>query len=264
MSGGLDAITPAFGFQISPMFSIGAAGNILINGYTEEFNKTYPGLHNGTDNYTHDYKFSGFNFNAGALISTQKFNLGLMLRFPFTFTQTHKITNDWNFTANGGNSGTEVVTDPSTDISMPMMFGIGAAIKPTDKLTLAFDFESRPYSKLEVEQAGYSGNAGYRDCQQFRVGLEYVMAGSNMVFPIRLGFRTDPKTYNGNYGDGTDTSQAVGKVFTGGFGLIMGKVNLDLAYEYGITNIADVSNSGYTYKADEVTHTILASCIFHF
>ncbi|HTY07870.1 MAG TPA: hypothetical protein VMF29_01770, partial [Candidatus Edwardsbacteria bacterium] len=101
--------------------------------------------------------------------------------------------------------------------------------------------------------------------------LEYVITGNNAVFPIRLGFRTDPKAsllkWSGSFSN-PDTTQAVGMVFTGGFGLIMGKVNLDLAYEYGQTILRDQSETVLgeeaVEKANEKQHTVLASCIFHF
>ena len=118
---------------------------------------------------------------------------------------------------------------------------------------------------------GFTDNSGMHDCNQIRAGLEYVITGNNAVFPIRLGFRTDPKAFmmksTGTFTN-PDTAQAVGMVFTGCFGLIMGNVNLDLAYEYDQTKRFDLSETiaGRAAKetADEKQHTILASCILHF
>lgn len=272
VTGGIDAITPAIAFQVSPKFSLGLAGNIMVNGFEEQFDKTYPLLNNSTDSYTHEYKTSGFHLNAGALFKSKSYNIGASFRFPFEMTQEYTLTNDWDFTPNGGNSGS--VTDPTveTKTSMPLMMGFGLAFKPSDNFTLAADYEIRKYSDAETEyEAGgvtYTEKLGWNDCNQFRVGMEYIFVGSNAVFPVRLGFRTDPKVYDGFKGSFTDpdTAQAVGMVFTGGFGLIMGKVVFDLAYEYGTTKIWDIDDATWQWEETlvEKNSNIMASCIFHF
>jgi len=265
-TGGLDAISPALALQVTPQIMVGFAGNILINGYKTEQNETYPDYPSDYWNYTMESDLSGFNMNAGFLGTFNKINIGAMFRLPFTMTE--KYTEDLSMSY-GGTTYSSSETSPDIEISMPFMFGFGVALKPTDKLTLAADFERRPYSSSEVTVEGVTDEIGYKDCNQFRVGLEYIISGTNTVFPVRLGFRTDPRVYTGWYGDGTDTSQVVGKVFTGGFGLVMGKLMLDLAYEYTMANHADVEINDpylgiYTGKSDETSHNIMASAIIHF
>jgi len=263
-TGGFDAITPAVALQVTPQIMVGAAGNILINGYKYKYNETYPAYPSDYYNETIEADISGFNMNAGLLGTFNKINVGAMFRFPFTLTEKPKYTENYDWTSMGGGSDSYTENIPEIGVSMPLMFGFGVALKPTDKLTFAADFESRAYSNTEYTQEGLSEDAGLKDCNQFRVGMEYIMSGNNAVFPIRLGFRTDPRVYSGVYGDGTDTSQVVGKVITGGFGLVMGKLMLDLAYEYTMTNHVDVEVSGMTMKADEKSHNIMASAIIHF
>ncbi|MDI6739824.1 MAG: hypothetical protein QME74_05610, partial [Candidatus Edwardsbacteria bacterium] len=119
----------------------------------------------------------------------------------------------------------------------------------------------------------------WRDVNQCRVGLEYVVVGPNAIFPIRLGFRTAPlvtqsdvkstvdvSTWNTT---SSDTAGITGMVFTGGFGMKFGNLWLDLAYEYGIGDVyRDVTNytdnSVYKYTIKENSHNMMASCIFHF
>lgn len=260
-TGGLDAISPAVALQVTPQVMVGLAGNIMINGYKDEYTETYPDYPSDSYEYTMESDLSGFNMNAGFLGTFNKFNIGAMFRFPFTLNEKYTEKESWNF---GGVAGDTSATSPDIEISMPLMFGLGLAFKPTDKLTLAADFERRPYSSSEVTIDGNSEEAGYKDCSQFRVGMEYIFSGNNAVFPVRLGFRTDPRVYTGMYGDGTDSSQVVGKVFTGGFGLVMGKLMLDLAYELTMTNHVDAEFSGTEVKADEKSHNIMASAIIHF
>lgn len=272
-SGGLDAISPAVAVQLTPQIMVGLAGNILINGYKTEIEETYPDFSSDYRNYTMESSLSGFNMNAGFLGSFNKFNIGAMFRMPFSLKEEPSENEEWDLTSsgwtyNGTATGSYDESYPEVETSMPFMFGFGVAFKPTDKLTLAADFERRPYSSAEASDDSGSYELGYQDCNQFRVGLEYILSGSTAVFPVRLGFRTDPRVYNGWYGDGTDTSQVVGKVFTGGLGLVMGKLMLDFAYELTLANHADVDiNDSYfnlTAKANEASHNIMASAIIHF
>lgn len=268
-TGGLDAITPALAVQVSQNFSLGAAANIYMNGLSYDYNQDYTTI-DCYDNYTYEEKYSGFNLNAGALLSMPKFSIGVMARFPFSLGVDISESNTWDYTANGGNSGTVTGEMSGAEFSMPMMMGFGVAVKPTDKLTLAADYEIRSYSNSEFSYQGYTDDAGMNDCNQLRAGLEYIFAGSNAVFPVRLGFRTDPKTFDGLKGTwaSPDTSQASGTVITGGFGLIIGKMMLDLAYEYGMLKPTDISGdiAGYQVSAiDEYkTHNIMLSLIYHF
>lgn len=280
VTGGVDAITPAVAFQIVPQFSIGAAGNILVRGAKEKYEEEYTNGWNWTQEW--DLKYSGFDLNAGVLATLKKFNIGASLRLPFTLTE--EISYHRETTISGISPATMDTTFPENEYTFPLMLGFGLAVKPTDKLTIAADFEHRHYSsteetwKTEVYDIPYdtssnvigykdtTANIGWQDCNQFRVGLEYIFTGQNVVFPVRLGFRTDPKTYRGMKGDPTnpDTSQVTGLVFTGGFGLKMGSVMLDLAAEYGMAKIFDIEGSNYSDKFDEKSLNVMTSFIFHF
>jgi long-subunit fatty acid transport protein len=268
-TGGMDAISPAAAIQLSENFSLGLAANIYMNGLKYNYDENYASI-SSWDKYKYEEKYSGFNLNAGALVSLQKFSIGAMARFPFSLGVDVTESNTWDYTANGGNAGTVTNTMTGAEFSMPMMLGFGVAVKPTDKLTLAADYEIRSYSNSEFSYQGYTDNAGMNDCNQIRVGMEYILTGPSAVFPVRLGFRTDPRTYDGFKGtfSNPDTSQASGTVITGGFGLIMGKMMLDLAYEYGSIKPVDVSEDfGGTLvamKTEQKSHNIMLSLIYHF
>ncbi|MDO9391306.1 MAG: hypothetical protein Q7U71_05980 [bacterium] len=274
-TGGIDAISPALAIQLNPQIMVGAAANILINGYKYEYTENFTDYPSATHEYSTESKLSGLNMNLGFLGTFSKMNIGAMFRLPFTFTEEPSASENWDLTGTGWTldgltTGSISESYSDVEVTMPFMFGFGVALKPTDKLTLAADFERRAYSSSEYTSEGYTVDAGLKDCNQFRVGMEYIITGNTGVFPIRLGFRTDPRVYTGSYDDGTDTSQVVGKVFTGGFGLLMGKVMFDLAYEYTMANHEDVKYNdpdgfySYTGKVDEKSHNIMASAIIHF
>jgi len=281
-TGGIDAISPAIAIQVVPQLSIGVAGNIFINGakYTEK--RTYDNAAYYY-NYEENMDFSGFNINAGVLANlSPKFSLGAALRLPFTLSRTGDWKESYNYVGGSGSSS-EKLPDPQKEWTMPLMIGAGIGFRPSENLTLGFDFEHRGYDNTEFtyhwkDAAGVmhdtTRDAGWMSINQFRVGLEYVFVGSSAVFPVRLGFKTNPriepaeKWTETSTGWKCDSTVTTGLAFTGGFGIKLGKLWLDLAYEMGMTTEKYSENylSGDILSTEnkEVSHTILASCIFHF
>ncbi len=280
--GGIDAISPAVALQLTPKIMIGAAGNIIVNGLTHNSVTT-----SKTSSYTYDYErkyeSSGFNINAGTLIQVSKnLNIGATVRLPFTITDEYSTHTEETSYADFD------TTYPDQKTTYPLMIGVGLAFKPTEKLTIAADYERRNYSTSEFTWQYYNSygqivdtteNKGWRDINQFRVGIEYVFVGSNAVFPIRLGFRTAPLVTQSDVENtidastfnitNSDSAGITGMVFTGGFGMKFGNIWLDLAYEYGksdvyrwVGNYSD--NSVYKYSIAENNSNIIASCIVHF
>ena len=275
-TGGIDAITPALAIQITPKFSLGLAGNIVMNSYKETYNADY----SDGDYYeeTYEESYSGFNLNSGILAQLNKqISVGAMFRFPFTLS-VEQEENSWS----SSYIGTGSLPLYEYEITMPMMFGVGLAFRPSENMTLAFDYERRNYSSSEMTGpysstgADTTYNWGMQNVNQLRVGMEYLFVGQNAVFPVRLGFRTNPQVWpalewkedaSGNWS--SDSTGLNGTVFTGGFGMKFGNIWFDLAGEYGTTTTyrwERLDYDGYTYKDEikENSFNVLASCIVHF
>lgn len=280
-TGGIDAITPAVAIQIVPQFSLGVAGNILVRGAKLTQERTYDNSAYYY-NYEETMKFRGFNINAGALANlNQKFSIGAAMRLPFTMTRTGEWEESWSYISGSGSTSDEL-PDPNREWTMPMMIGAGIAVRPNENLTLGFDFEHRGYSGTEFTLHQEIGgvvydttyNAGWMSINQFRVGMEYLFVGSKAVFPVRLGFKTNPQIEpeqvwtETSTGWTADSSVTTGMAFTGGFGIKLGKLWLDLAYELGMINAKYEENylSGDKWLVENktVSHDILLSCIYHF
>lgn len=249
--GGVDAISPGVGVQITPEIALGAAFNIWTG------NRDWEYVNKVTDwdtTVTDLNKFSGFNINFGALASYQKFKFGAVVRTPLTLTDEYKY-------------GDETYKEK---FKFPMTFGFGISAAPNENLTLAADVDIRPYSNTDIEDVedDTTYSAEYENATQFRVGLEYLVIGETTIFPIRLGFHTDPllnKIYEKNWS---------WNYITAGFGMIFGNVWIDAAYEYGWLNIdhaysgePDLSGNYYfngTIDQKQTTHNVLVSAIVHF
>ena len=282
-TGGIDAITPAMAVQLTPKFLVGAAGNIIVNGAKIE--ESYDYSDGDYDRYEEKMDFSGFNINTGVLfLANKNLNIGATVRFPFTLSRSGSSHWEWSYSGVGGSYDT-TYPDEQKQWTMPLMLGVGLAFKPTENLTLAFDYERRNYGNTDYT-VKYVGSAGsvvdttfenvWMNVNQFRVGMEYLFIGQNAVFPVRLGFRTNPQTYaaeewteDASYNWNADSSVVTPMVFTGGFGMKFGNVWFDMAYEMETGTIEKYSENYYggdvyTSETKILSHNILASCIVHF
>jgi long-subunit fatty acid transport protein len=248
--GGVDAISPALGVQITPEVSVGASVNIWTGHYDEKYtDKVTPA--NSYDEKNVD-KFSGLNFNIGLMGHFDRAKIGAVLKTPLTLKDKYSWAG----------------TDYTDKLKFPMIFGFGVSFMPNENLTLAADYEIRTFSKIKVyddiTDTEIEFDSLYEDASQFRFGLEYLVIQDFGVLPLRLGFRTDPW-----YQKGLDNEKVTGLVFTGGLGVIVGNVWIDAAYELGMAKTennddwdGDGTDDELSFK--QTTHNIMVSAVVHF
>jgi len=235
-TGGINAITPAVGLQLTPAVSIGATINIYTGTSTDKVEDSLDPM----NDYEDETKFSGTNFTLGGLFDLNQLRLGVILKTPFSLTMTDE-ENDY-----------ELI------LTMPQMLGIGGAFAVNENLTVAADFEMRKYSESEFEyDDGSTQDAEFEDMNQLRVGAEYLYMSGDSILPIRIGFATTPLLFVDDNDD-----QIKGINLTGGIGLIMGNLNLDLGVEYN-TYSHEYSSFGDTYESTENYLRFIISGVFH-
>ncbi len=234
-TGGVYAITPAIGFQLTPTLVIGASVNIFTGTAVNTDEPEY-----GEETEV-EYAYSGTNFNLGAILDLGKLRFGVVYKTPFDLTE--KVEEQ----------------DFEKIYGMPKMLGLGLSFQATDKLLLAMDYEMRSYSESELEdEDGNTMDLEWEDINQIRVGMEYLKMSGNNILPLRLGFATTPSLYTDSNED-----QIVGASITGGFGIIMGNINLDLGLEYNVYAYEAWSNYD-TYDFTENYFRFIISGVFHF
>lgn len=237
-TGGVAAIIPSFGLQLTPMFSIGAAANIFTG--SSDLKSSSQGQES-----TSKSEFSGNNFSIGALVDLNRFRIGASFKTPFQLNEKNKDD------------------DYDADILMPKMLGIGVAFQATEALLIAADYEMRSYSnsKVKYNSGMYEGqekSLDWEDINQFRMGAEYLLMTGNNILPVRLGFATTPLPYTDSNDD-----QIIGVNLTAGIGLIMGNINLDLGLEYNTYNYELTMGGQKTNYSDNYLRLIFAG-VFHF
>jgi len=236
-TGGINAITPAVGLQLTPTFSVGASVNI----FTGKTNYTYEDRYYGDEGEA-EYQYSGTNFTIGGLFDYNKFRFGFVYKTPF------------------GLGEEEEDLDYDVTIHMPQMVGLGVAYMASENLTVAADYEMRSYSDTELENndTGDKMEAGWEDINQLRLGAEYLFISGNSILPMRLGFATTPTLYTDDNDD-----QITGMNITAGIGIIMGNINLDLGLEYN-TYSYEIDDGFDTYDYSDDYLRFIISGVFHF
>ncbi|MBN2009933.1 hypothetical protein JW960_11375 [candidate division KSB1 bacterium] len=235
-TGGVNAITPAVGVQLTPALSVGASLNIFTGktNYTED--------DQGYDQIESEEAYSGTNFNIGVMMDLNRASIGVVFKTPF----------DLKGEMSGDYGTSEYI------LKMPTMIGFGIAYTASEKLTLAFDYESRKFSNSEEERDGITQELQLEDINQVRVGMEYLMMSGKSIVPLRLGFATAPTPNTDSNGD-----QITGVNLTAGIGIIMGNLNLDLGAEFN-TYSYEYQYSSTTYDYSDNYFRFIVAGVIHF
>jgi long-subunit fatty acid transport protein len=284
-NGGLFTISPAVAVQLTPTFSVGAAFNIwpdlLGNGWEQHVTVHGEGLvvsGNRLVSFTsqgridEDFGFKGFNVTAEFLWAiTPKFSLGGVVRTPFTAKVPHTQTSSLTVTLADGSAPVTATAGPfheTLDMHLPVTYGLGVALRPSNRWILSLDVARTHWSdfRLEtshqpnvllVENGAPSGkgravlNGLADDTTSVRLGAEYVWVLPNVVVPFRAGAFYDPEPGE----RGTDAFFG----FSLGTGITVKQFVLDVAYTFRTGTVQSAAADTTVYQ-----HTVLASLIYHF
>jgi long-subunit fatty acid transport protein len=230
-------------------------------------------------------KYSGFNFTVGLMYMIEKLRLSGVIKTPFHLHEDNNVKLFVDELQGGVVLNSSYLLSPFFEAErewhMPTMLGFGGSYE-INKLTLAADVEFRNYSETEVtykrniadpstnevttgghltddwwvtdgRQPPSVRSLGWRNLTQFRVGAEYMVSTGIGIFPLRVGFRTDPQIYttklDSNWvyfrydtpgknvslqskrgvekGDWVD-----GSIFSFGTGVAWSQIKLDLTFEF--------------------------------
>jgi len=288
-SGALRALAPAFAIEVTPDFSLGFTFNIWTdklfwsNGWTSKTTietKNYSGgmLNGGgilnkvikqTD-YDRYYGFSGFNMNIGFLWDINRyFTLGGVIKTPFTADINHQqlITTKTRFPGSALIRQT-VRVDEDVDLDMPLSYGLGLAVRFSDRFTTSLDVYRTEWDTFKMEDGrGNRTNAvtglstsksSSEETVQVRLGGEYLFIFPRTVVPVRGGVFYDPEPSENNPEDFWG--------FSLGTGVSIGDFIFDCAYQYrtGSDVEGDILLDVKATDADVEQHLFMVSCIVHF
>lgn len=183
--------------------------------------------------------------NAGFLWElSPKFILGGAYRDGVSF--------DYEYVVSCGPADPETCNFPprvgTPSFNVPTVWGIGIAIRPTDRFTIAIDYDSVEYSSLTedfvilAEPSNSPGDFTVEDADELHLGLEYVFANLRNPITVRLGAWEDPAHQIRYTGDSPATSVVLWAGsnladdethFTGGLGFTLGEnFGIDVAADF--------------------------------
>ena len=289
-SGNLSALSPAYAIEITPDFSLGVTFNIWTdklfwsNGWESDLTEkgtTYKnkgGLLNSSGQFSSTvkstdrdryYGFSGFNMNIGFLWDINQFvTVGGVVKTPFTGDLQHeRVTEQKSRSIGNPFTTARWRIDEDVELDMPLSYGLGVALRFSDRFTLSMDVYRTEWDHFRLEDG--KGNrispptgkpsheSPIEETTQVRLGAEYLFVFTKTVVPLRWGVFYDPEPSEKNPEDFWGVSM--------GTGISIGDLIFDCAYQfrYGKDAEGEIFDVPST-KADVMQHLIMVSFIYHF
>ena len=281
-------LSPAYAIEVTPDFSLGFTFNIWTdnlfwsNGWESDTTinaKAYSGGMLGSEGFLtsitkskdHDryYGFSGFNMHIGFLWDINRFlTIGGVVKTPFNADIKHERVVTYRTKGLlGPFLETKWRLDEDVDLDMPLSYGLGLALRFSDKFTVSCDVYRTEWDhfRLKDGRGNYinpiTGNPSHESSvdstTQVRLGAEYLFIFTKTVVPLRWGVFYDPEPSEKNPEDFWGV--------TVGTGISIGDLIFDCAYQfrYGDDAEGDVFDLPST-NADVMQHLLMFSFIYHF
>lgn len=247
-TGGLYALSAALGAELNNRLAAGVTINFLSGRQRVEWadRVAEESVERQQGAWRRENKFSGFSLDVGSTATVSRFlDIGLKLSLPHTLTFVRPTV-----VTNGVDS-----TSVDLNLKVPMFFTIGAAVRPSQRLCLAFDFHWATWSKASFDSDITVSGLPLADANSLHVGLEYLVPFKEVVLPVRVGFHTDPRlerqfaTERPNHrGDPIS-----GLAFSVGAGIQASPVSFDLSVDFGLSeyserNVFEEQAQGWSVK----------------
>ena len=272
--GSLYSISPAAAIQINPDFYCGITTNIWSDKFTKQSNWenkiTYQYFGDSNNTFCGVEKFQDFeaiNANLGFFwIPSSYFTIAGVYKTPFQAKVKRK-------TVMPTGSPEQDIYGDINRIKFPPVYGLGAASRISDSLTLSLDITRTDWDKYEIKNKKGDAFGLFTDASDpnaiiyptvkptysIRFGIEYLKILEKTVIPLRGGFFYDPLPSKNNPQD------VYG--LTIGTGISVGDFIIDIAYQYHFIDNVPGDEAGLSLEniyVDEWFHQVLLSGIYHF
>lgn len=272
-SGGFDVIALGTGLKLSRTLRAGFTVNHWFNGYKQlvvrEQGRDIPTRQNA------NFDLSGWNYHIGLMWSPREsLNLGAV--FKTGFMADVSLARERTDTFPDSRTTTNAYARDDLRLKLPGAVGVGASWRPKSNLTVSLDFTHTNWSDGLIfnfftlaktdrgqpppvpsapddffPQLPYPtlNDRKQKDSKQVRVGIEYVILGSRLKWPVRAGYFTDEQFFRAADG-GAPTFDG----FTLGAGVIVSRLLFDVAYVY--------ETGEYVSLRDELHNTVKSHRIY--
>jgi hypothetical protein len=254
----------------------------MINDAAYEFDELYI-------NVGERFKYTGFSFTPGIFLDLASFNLPL--RFSLKYESKFLLKNDYDIASQlkfafENNRDSMIVEESKGNEKyyFPGMVGLGLSYRYGDYLTIACDFDIKPFKNKDYffdygwDQHYYFNNQNppvmdlkvqYHDkyyllksnsnLNQFRIGAEYIIHPKFALIPLRVGWKNNPTSISTFDYYGKPVKQVFAHSINAGTGFITEHFSIDLAYERYKFERMDLNY----WNEKVVYHFLNLSVIFH-
>jgi hypothetical protein len=240
-NGGIHAVTPSVAIDIIPQISMGVTYNYLIGNsdFTLELGSPYADRTIYFE-FKDEEEYNGSYVNVGVTVKPIPWLcLGLVTTPAWDFVINEKKESTRILTSTGANNEYDVYETPDDSLTeyeakMPLTYGIGLALKPLRMITLAADYQVKPWSNTEFTADKQSLEHELVDAEILRLGAEWILSTGVWSMPLRFGYYTTPTPYKDKwFRDHYEGDQIEGEVWTFGIGYIRDHIAIDFAFERG-------------------------------
>jgi long-subunit fatty acid transport protein len=288
-SGGFDVVALGAGLQVTRWLRVGATLNEWFDGYSQHYVRVINTPNRvGTRTFDNDFRLSAQNANVGAIFApSEKLNLGVVVKTGFRGNVTLRRERQDVVKADPQDRVTSNDhTRFDVGLDFPSSLGVGASLRPWSAVTASVDytrsfwsrgqihnFFTLPTQQLPEETVPPDGpdffpddpvtgnglpypsliDAQQQDTEQIRAGLEYVVIRGRLRLPLRIGYFNDRQYFRSISGHAPRFDG-----LTGGAGIVVGRILLDVAYVYEHGHYVDVDMHSVRVRS----HRVFASLIY--
>jgi opacity protein-like surface antigen len=145
-------------------------------------------------------------------------------------------------------------------LKFPFSYALGLVLTPTDKWTIAFDYEMRYLGDFDLTSTSNgTPTHPWTSSPTMRIGAEYRI--DNML-SLRGGYRDDVQAFSPD-GSAIIGEPARGGIYSIGAGLNLGNIAIDFAYEVSRLKYEDAYQSNVNYNS-RISHQFIAEFAYRF
>ena len=286
--GGFDVIALGTGLRVTPWLRLGATVNRWLNGYTQTLiREPRVGRTRGRVDHFTDYALSGWNANVGLIWEPfESLNFGVVGKTPFGAEVT-LARERVDIEPSGSDFTTNRASRDDLRLDFPGAVGAGVSWRPRSTLTLSVDYTRTFWSRARIrnfftlaptpesgepitpEESGDFWPAlpyptltvGANDAEVIRAGVEYVIIGDRVRWPIRAGYFRDRQSTSAAIATGDageiEVVQPRFNGFTAGAGVGIGPLLLDVAFLHESGDYVDPSLFPQSFTSRRVLVSII-------
>ncbi len=232
-TGGLYALTCAIGAELNQRFSAGLTVHFLSGRHRVELSErsAVEGVESGQTTWRQENKFSGLSLQAATTAKVARsLDLGLKLSLPHTLT----------FVRPSPVHSADDTAGADFGLKIPLFLTVGAAFRPRNRVCLALDYRWAPWSKAKLDTADWVSGPSMPDAHSVHFGIEYQVPFREVLLPVRLGIRSDPRAEYQFAGEaaGHRGKPVRGVALCAGVGVQSVLVSFDLSVDFALSDYA--------------------------